>query len=203
MSNYCSATDSVAIVTLTKNGKTFQVKSAKPPLTINCKSANNPDCTPVKVSYYTKEKNSNTNAISEGNYTYNLYAPISGIKIVGGQNIQIYSRGSTAFGSCNLPSWYTIASTGGNWKYIEARITNIEPIQINNLPNTKGVRITDSTGAIIFDDNTIDCDWDVKCEEGCPEGTHKCTHNKFPGYCCVSCQEVGDRLKNIASQLRG
>ncbi|MFN6499784.1 MAG: hypothetical protein RMX65_022715 [Nostoc sp. DedQUE01] len=203
MPDYCSATDTVAIVTLTKNGKTFQVKSAKLPLTITCKSANNPDCTPVKISYYAKEINSNTNAISEGNYTYNLYAPISGIRIVGEQNIQIYSRGSTAFGICNPSGWYTIASTGGNWKYIEATITNITPIQTNNLPNTKGVRIIDNTGAVIFDDNTIDCDWDVKCNQDCPEGSHKCTHNKFPGYCCVSCQEVGDRLKNIASQLRG
>ncbi|MDZ8083194.1 MAG: hypothetical protein RMX35_29530, partial [Nostoc sp. DcaGUA01] len=66
MSTHCSSSDSIAIVTLTKNGKAFEVKSTKPPLTITCKSANNPDCTPVKIFYYSKEKNSNTNAISEG-----------------------------------------------------------------------------------------------------------------------------------------
>ncbi|MBD2416086.1 hypothetical protein FACHB389_35515 [Nostoc calcicola FACHB-389] len=38
---------------------------------------------------------------------------------------------------------------------------------------------------------------------GCPEGSHKCTHNKYPGYCCVPCKEVGSRLKNIASRVRG
>ncbi|MDZ8240145.1 MAG: hypothetical protein RMZ69_23850 [Nostoc sp. ChiQUE01a] len=203
MTTYCSATDSIAIVTLTKNGKAFQVKSTKPPLTINCKSANNPDCTAVKVNYYRKDKNSNTNAISEGNYSYTLYAPILGMRILNEYDIQIHARGAVTSGICSTARWYTIASGGGNWKIVEARITDITPIETNNLPNTKGVQIIDSTGAVIFDDNAVDCNWDVKCDEECPEGSHKCTHNKFPGYCCVSCQEVGNRLKNIAAQLRG
>ncbi|PHJ62797.1 hypothetical protein VF14_24525 [Nostoc linckia z18] len=42
----------------------------------------------------------------------------------------------------------------------------------------------------------------VGCD-GCPEGSHKCTHNKYPGYCCVPCKEVGNRIKNIASKVRG
>ncbi|MDZ8023584.1 MAG: hypothetical protein RMX97_02645 [Nostoc sp. DedQUE11] len=203
MTTYCSPTDSIAIVTLTKNGKGFEVKSTKPPLTITCKSANNPDCTPVKVDYYRKDKNSNTNAIDEDNYSYRLYAPVSGIRIVNEYNIQIHAHGLVSLGICGDSRWYNVATSGGNWRIIEARITGITPIETNDLPNTKGVQIIDSTGAVIFDDNTIDCDWDVKCNQDCPEGSHKCTHNKFPGYCCVSCQEVGDRLKSIASQLRG
>ncbi|RCJ16925.1 hypothetical protein A6S26_31975 [Nostoc sp. ATCC 43529] len=68
MSTHCSISDSTAIVTLTKNGKTFEIKSTKPPLTITCKSANNPECTAVKVDYYRKDKNSNTNAGEHPNF---------------------------------------------------------------------------------------------------------------------------------------
>ncbi|MDZ7953336.1 hypothetical protein [Nostoc sp. DedQUE09] len=41
----------------------------------------------------------------------------------------------------------------------------------------------------------------VACGDNCPEGSHKCTHKKYPGYCCVPCKEVGDRLKNIANKV--
>jgi hypothetical protein len=43
--------------------------------------------------------------------------------------------------------------------------------------------------------------YEVSCGDDCPEGSHKCTHNKYPGYCCVPCKEVGDKLKNIALKV--
>lgn len=41
----------------------------------------------------------------------------------------------------------------------------------------------------------------TECLEVCPEGSHKCTHNKYPGYCCIPCKKTGDRLKNIANKV--
>jgi hypothetical protein len=43
--------------------------------------------------------------------------------------------------------------------------------------------------------------FNVTCDDDCPEGSHKCTHNKYPGYCCVPCKETGDRLKNMANKV--
>ncbi|MFN6485444.1 MULTISPECIES: hypothetical protein [unclassified Nostoc] len=41
----------------------------------------------------------------------------------------------------------------------------------------------------------------TSCLGDCPEGSHKCTHNKYPGYCCVPCKETGERLQNIANKV--
>ncbi|MHC5759739.1 MAG: hypothetical protein ACYTXR_18480, partial [Nostoc sp.] len=43
--------------------------------------------------------------------------------------------------------------------------------------------------------------YEVACGENCPKGSHKCTHKAYPGYCCVPCKEVGDKLKNIANKV--
>lgn len=66
-----------------------------------------------------------------------------------------------------------------------------------------------STGLIIFSgDNQIlfaipvsECNYQIACDDDCPEGSHKCTHKKYPGYCCVPCKETGDRLKNMANKV--
>ncbi|MBN3959257.1 hypothetical protein [Nostoc sp. NMS8] len=46
-----------------------------------------------------------------------------------------------------------------------------------------------------------DYQYTVSCDDDCPEGSHKCTHGRYPGYCCVPCQKVGSKLKNIASKV--
>jgi hypothetical protein len=39
-------------------------------------------------------------------------------------------------------------------------------------------------------------------DDDCPEGSHKCTHKKYPGYCCVPCKEVADRINSIAKKIK-
>lgn len=63
------------------------------------------------------------------------------------------------------------------------------------------VTINDSQGKTIVVSASGTAAWKVTCDEECPEGSHKCTHNKYPGYCCVPCKEVGDKLKNIANKV--
>lgn len=55
---------------------------------------------------------------------------------------------------------------------------------------------------IIFSDKG-DCPlkFTVTCDDDCPENSHKCKHNKYPGYCCIPCKQTGDRLKNIANKV--
>ena len=67
--------------------------------------------------------------------------------------------------------------------------------------NSTGLIISDENNQILFKIPVSECDHQVSCDDDCPEGSHKCTHNKYPGYCCVSCKEVGDKLKNIANKV--
>ncbi|MBC1242069.1 hypothetical protein [Nostoc sp. 2RC] len=60
-----------------------------------------------------------------------------------------------------------------------------------------------SNGATIFE-KTGKCplEYQVTCGDECPEGSHKCTHKAYPGYCCVPCKEVAQRINNIANKVR-
>jgi hypothetical protein len=61
--------------------------------------------------------------------------------------------------------------------------------------------VKDKTGKILYQDSGQSLKYEVVCGDDCPEGSHKCTHDKYPGYCCVPCKEVGEKLKNIASKV--
>jgi hypothetical protein len=61
--------------------------------------------------------------------------------------------------------------------------------------------VTDSSGKIITRKYPTEPKYTIACDDDCPKGSHKCTHKKYPGYCCVSCKEVADRLKNMANKV--
>lgn len=76
-------------------------------------------------------------------------------------------------------------------------------IQINTFApdDSEGLIIKDLSGKVLFNLAAKNCDYEIICGDNCPQGSHKCTHNKYPGYCCVPCKETGDRLKNIANKV--
>ena len=58
-------------------------------------------------------------------------------------------------------------------------------------------------GAVVFQAQG-DCPLTLSVQCGnCEEGSHECKHQAYPGYCCVPCKETGEKLKNIASSVRG
>jgi hypothetical protein len=63
------------------------------------------------------------------------------------------------------------------------------------------LKIFDATGLVFSKIFSTEPKYTVACDDDCPEGSYKCTHNKYPGYCCVPCKKVGDRLKNIANKV--
>ncbi|MBL1199901.1 MAG: hypothetical protein FWK04_12635 [Nostoc sp. GBBB01] len=65
------------------------------------------------------------------------------------------------------------------------------------------IQIVNSEGYTFSKAGECPIKYEVACDEECPEGSHKCIHKKYPGYCCVPCKEVGERIKNIASKVRG
>ncbi len=84
------------------------------------------------------------------------------------------------------------------------------PIQARDIKFTSdlisGYKITISTvsGGKLYEEKKASNSppkYTVSCGDNCPEGSHKCTHDKYPGYCCVPCKETGDRLKNMANKV--
>jgi len=77
---------------------------------------------------------------------------------------------------------------------------------INNVfatnPASTGLVITDSSDNVLFNIAVSECSYSISCDDDCPPGFHKCTHKKYPGYCCVPCEEVGQRINNIANKIR-
>ena len=63
------------------------------------------------------------------------------------------------------------------------------------------IQIINSEGFIFTRSGECPINYEVSCGDDCPEGSHKCTHNKYPGYCCVPCKETGTRLKNMANKV--
>ncbi|MEA5624109.1 hypothetical protein [Nostoc sp. UHCC 0251] len=61
--------------------------------------------------------------------------------------------------------------------------------------------VIDANGKTITRKYPTEPRYEISCNDDCPEGSHKCTHKKYPGYCCVPCKEVGDRLKNMANKV--
>lgn len=54
--------------------------------------------------------------------------------------------------------------------------------------------------------DAIECpngNYEVSCDDDCPEGYMKCTCPEYPGYCCISCSEIKGGIANATAQLRG
>ncbi|MCC5597969.1 hypothetical protein [Nostoc favosum] len=63
------------------------------------------------------------------------------------------------------------------------------------------LQIKDTNGNLLFTaSGKCPILYKVACGD-CPDESHKCTHNKYPGYCCVPCKQTGDRLKNLANKV--
>ena len=151
------------------------------------------------------------NPVYGGNYSYpsdngvNLAGddyggtPISITPLNSQSEIDTWLNGATAQGSCNS---CLIASTFYCQGKGEAKIlvSGVEYI-FDNTPIEVSCQ---GTNLVVNGRNiTVEScnDYKVYCDDDCPEGSHKCTHKKYPGYCCVPCQKTGDRLKNIANKV--
>ncbi|MBW4689596.1 MAG: hypothetical protein KME40_32020 [Komarekiella atlantica HA4396-MV6] len=61
-----------------------------------------------------------------------------------------------------------------------------------------GLVVKDSNGNNLYVVAVSECNYKVSCNEDCPLGQIKCTHNKYPGYCCIPCKSTADKINNLA-----
>ena len=58
-----------------------------------------------------------------------------------------------------------------------------------------------SGGIIIFQDQgECPVNFRVTCGD-CPEGTIRCEQPGYPGYCCLPCQPIAQKINNLAARL--
>ncbi|HYX18769.1 MAG TPA: hypothetical protein VE944_31255 [Nostoc sp.] len=134
---------------------------------------------------------------SESSNTYNYYDPnLPGNRTVKGTSyttefrsecqqgqtaIKIYNNGELITLSCFLAG--SLTTQLGEIQGCSLKVNTVSGVNLFTVNGKCPVNFT------------------VGCGDNCPEGSHKCTHNKYPGYCCVPCKEVGDRLKNMANKV--
>lgn len=57
-------------------------------------------------------------------------------------------------------------------------------------------------GSTIFTDRgNCPVKFDVQCSD-CPEGTIRCEKTGYPGYCCLPCQPIAQRINNLAARIK-
>ncbi|MCC5599969.1 hypothetical protein [Nostoc favosum] len=161
--------------------------------------ASNPGWTPNPV-YGNRYHFPSDNGINLAQYGFG--ATPGTITLLNEETLADWLDGASPQGSCDacLLIFKTYCENRNQAKIIISGQEYLFPSPLKVAYKDKTLYIKNNTGNMTIgvpDGNSFQ----VSCDEDCPEGSHKCTHNKYPGYCCVPCKEIGDRLKNLANKV--
>ncbi|MBE9191440.1 hypothetical protein IQ230_14000 [Gloeocapsopsis crepidinum LEGE 06123] len=120
-------------------------------------------------------------------YRYEL----SAIDRDGIKRILFWSRDGTFLGNnpAGCPQTYIIRS----WELV--------PIDSDSYENSYQLTVTDSQGIKYKVTGKEKPTYNVACDGDCPEGTIRCKSKGYPGYCCIPCKEVANRINNLAARI--
>jgi uncharacterized Zn-binding protein involved in type VI secretion len=63
------------------------------------------------------------------------------------------------------------------------------------------LKITDSKGEIFAKAYSKKPQYTVACDNECPSGHIRCQTVKYPGYCCIPCKKIAQRINNLATRI--
>ncbi len=184
MTLYCDVNDKTATVTWSwDNGQTFKTYISS--------------TTPIDVQTSSAEVDGTGTTGRWSMITFDTVTTSSPFSYAGDIEDSPVFSGRTVRSAKDGRLLYSDSAQSGD---IQARDIKFTPSPVS------GYKITISTasGNKLYEDkkaNESPPKYTVACGENCPEGSHKCTHKAYPGYCCVPCKEVGNRLKNIANKV--
>ncbi|MEH2309339.1 hypothetical protein [Nostoc sp.] len=185
---YCTEKKTATIFFQRENGTKGQLIVSPAPVEIVCLQSNNQG----KYIFTLAASGSNPDCSGDNGYQF------GGDRIADSYQLGRLIPNYTSFG-CSVQEIIF---------YPSGQTDVVHPVQYRisqrNNPDynpSEGIQVKDGIGKVVFKEFGIKCNWVVSCDDDCPEGSHKCTHNKYPGYCCVPCKETGDRLKNIANKV--
>lgn len=137
---------------------------------------------------------------STGGYEYNSEHIADSYQIIGTLD---HPYNETHGFSCQF---YNIDFYIGFEKVDSASVSNDYTISQANNPNyssgEKELVIFNNLDSEIYRFKVKDCEHQISCDDNCPDGQMKCSCDKYPGYCCISCSDIVSKIKNLASRLK-
>jgi hypothetical protein len=66
------------------------------------------------------------------------------------------------------------------------------------------IEIRDNQNAIVYQKeiNTNCPKYEVACDQDCPEGYIKCDSPNYPGFCCIPCSSISQKINGLANRIR-
>lgn len=79
----------------------------------------------------------------------------------------------------------------------------LDGIKCENAKNKRcSIQVFDLGGSVIFQDQgDCPCSYEVQCGN-CPSGNIECKKAAYPGYCCIPCQELANKIHNLANKIK-
>lgn len=196
-------------------GQNKVYKTEKCPVEVTLE--NTPGCTPVEVTYEYEAIGYYFPDYSVLSWqtlrrVTTLQSPITGHRLIntfngepGGFEIQHFGAG---FNTCDPPaSWR--GSYGFTPSYGERNLRIISSKKLKegsagaNYSEEKTSLIVKYNNQIIFTDTAHGVgSFNVKCDDDCPPGYIKCEHPRYPGYCCLPCKSIAEKVNNLANKIR-
>ncbi|MCC5626855.1 hypothetical protein LC613_01070 [Nostoc sphaeroides CHAB 2801] len=212
MSSYCSSSTKKAVVTLNPSKKQIIV-TENLPITITCGQRNQ---LPTGEGNFSVTFTMFYNPLYRNPTFYTVTddavkGEIRGFRII--KNfiygntysfaIECLCRGTSDY-SLREYGWYPLRfATGSAVKdyVLGFSIDNITKTG-STLNKNNVIRIVDSQGTLIHEEEN-ECDYQVACDERCPEGFCECPSSTYPGYCCLDCAFAAASIRAITNELRG
>jgi hypothetical protein len=64
------------------------------------------------------------------------------------------------------------------------------------------IQIKSSDGDLIFQDQgDCACCFEIQCGN-CPSGNIECKKSAYPGYCCIPCSDLANKIHNLANKVK-
>lgn len=193
MTSYCAGKSKATALINWSDGSKVNVESSSPPLTIEAAEVWN-----YSITFLYEEINPEN---YKGDITKNLGILASPVSL----GAISYSGTAVSGYGGSIKSDIDVTSADGTsvFRLINNSINGhtVSNLRLTRLDMQTRVTVSDLNGRIHQETHPKTANWKVSCDDDCPPGFHKCTHKQYPGYCCVSCKDVGERLKNIASKV--
>lgn len=144
--------------------------------------------------------------------SYAVWGQVKGIRVARNgvdykEQIQVLCRGYSVNICSQNYIWvrFKTNSYGSIFTYLDATFNNIikdpNPTKkCGNIDSYCEIHIKYNDQVIFQDRGLYPINFDVQCGD-CPEGTIRCEQPGYPGYCCLPCDPIAQRINNLAARL--
>jgi hypothetical protein len=195
---HCNEGDKPTVRYKFGNGGYRQFKSDYSPIDVTVKSVPIPNTdnyngVGYRINFYSPNNFTTVEAIVTDHYTYVIESETNPDSRYG---ITWINCGDTAFQGAGNPY------PGVNFRPSSLIIDTTVNCPSSQQKNSRCSIIVTHEGVTIFQDQG-DCpiEHEVQCGN-CPDGNIECKKSGYPGYCCIPCEELANKIHNLANKVR-